>query len=360
MQLKIATVNVDGLRVDSSTGRHTSAVQARVLAERIRAIRADIVTLQGLDGASTLEQFRADDGGLAEAYPFGAAFPSNGDGSAPGALGILSRLPLGPITTWQHARSTDDSAVPLFRRNTIEVHIVDNGVAILVLYIVHMPDAMVDQQPANELADSRGREAAALADIIAARASRRTALAVLGTFGTDPHASELEPLIQAATVPLVDGLAHARELPEYQATPRPASQRWTVRPPGDPSGYGCWNHIWISPNLGRRLIEAGIARRSNPRGDGTRYDPAWVTLDVSGAPNTDQMREHRLPVGSTQRERISSGDRTSRVGRGISRNPGRPRPRAAMGDSGRADLVTPDGGPVAARVARARPTTVSV
>jgi exonuclease III len=80
---------------------------------------------------------------------------------------------------------------------------------------------------------------------------------------------------------LVDGLEDPQETrPPKHDTPMPATRAWTYRhkEPNQPAEYMLFDHIWLSPALAARQIDAWIDRRERHTGDGSDHDPAWVTL----------------------------------------------------------------------------------
>jgi endonuclease/exonuclease/phosphatase family metal-dependent hydrolase len=314
VRIKLATFNVEGLFRGLETRDDRSPSERRTLAERVLAIDADVVGLQGVDDRGALDVFRRlgiAEGGLADAYPFGTALEGNDRRGA--ALGVLSRLPVGAVTTWHHVRSPEDPSQPAFTRDLLEAQIFsDEGHAVLSLYVTHLPDALSDAGAPGDLLARRGAEASMLRDILAQRGMGRRDVVVMGTMGAAPDAVELRPLTLAVEVPLVDGLRSAVESPPFAGSPAPDDERWTVRTPNG-TGYGCWDHIWLSPRLARYLVDAGIGRRLTPDGDATRHDPAWVTLDITRPSGSGPRRRSRVPVTSSQRVRF---ERSGGPGRG--------------------------------------------
>jgi endonuclease/exonuclease/phosphatase family metal-dependent hydrolase len=262
---------------DDLVPRDEAAISA--LARRIAELDADIVCLQAVEHETALAGVNAAIGRLEDMRPFPHLLHcSSGDDRLTG-VAVLSRLPLGPAAVW--ARPSRTAAAQ--RRAPVEVEVLtaDASAIALLLFVVHLSDPFLDVGTPAMLAEHRRVGVQALLELADLRAGRRSAFAVVGTLGADPHAPELSGLREHQRLDLRDGLANARAVPVLDGTPAGA---WTAcrSAAGRPTFLRA-DHIWLSPYLAHRLVDAGVGRRSTLAGDGTDHDPAWVTVQTHGA-----------------------------------------------------------------------------
>jgi len=313
VRLRLATFNVEGLavapagdssgevltstttrvQIEAGTGlmrgaadvegpglRTRSAEERRALARRVRDLDADVLCLQEVEHDGTLRALNAGDegeGGLAGAYGHAAHVGSRDHRL--GGLAILSRLPFGTIASWGHLDRAERPGHPMFPRGVVEVEILhrQGGPTAVHLFVVHLADPLLEGGETTGLRRRRSREAAGVAELVGRRASRRSAVAVVGTFAADPDASELAPISDLAAPRLRNGLSHARPTKSLAGTP---DAPWTVIDQDGRARF--WDHLWLSEHLAERVVDAGVDRREHPDGDGSRHDPAWVTVNASG------------------------------------------------------------------------------
>src|SRR3954471_7335278 len=86
------------------------AAERKLIADRIKRMDLDVLAVQEVEDVDTLRQFVRDDlGGL---YPHVVLL----EGNDPRLIdvGLLSKLPLGGVTSWQHTPDPDDPGKPLF------------------------------------------------------------------------------------------------------------------------------------------------------------------------------------------------------------------------------------------------------
>jgi hypothetical protein len=89
------------------------------IAARIAAMDVDVLAVQEVEDIDTLKEFGRN--ALQGRYPHVALI----EGNDPRLIdvGILSKLPLGAVTSWQHAVDPDDPSGPIFSRDLLEVEI---------------------------------------------------------------------------------------------------------------------------------------------------------------------------------------------------------------------------------------------
>ncbi len=261
------------------------------IARRITdAMNADVLAVQEVEHIGILKHFnQANLGGL---YPHVALIEGNDQRLID--VGILSKLPLGAITSHQTAIHPDDPDRRVFGRDLLEVEILDNnGDKLFKLYNTHLKSHFVpfheDQVEGKARANARRkRQAETIARLIGGRERSDARYVLLGDMNDPPDSEFLEPMLTIDNRPLTNALENATETrppkPETDGQgPGPSSPVWTHR--FNPSGpafpeYHLYDHIWLSNALTPRLAGAHIDRRTQHGGDGSDHDPAWVELDL--------------------------------------------------------------------------------
>lgn len=260
------------------------------IAQRIRAMDLDVLAVQEVEHIEILRGFNRDHlGGL---YPHVVLVEGNDPRMID--VGVLSKLPLGPIVSHQTATHPDAPQDRVFSRDLLAVRVLDaRGDKLLTLYNTHLKSHFV---PAGEDAAEgaaranarRRRQAETIARILGAEERRGAKFVLVGDMNDPPDSPDLAPMRVVDGDALTDGLAAAVETrpakPESRGQgPGPASAAWTHRynPPGAaPPEYALFDHVWLSKALAPRLLSAHIDRRTKHGGDGSDHDPAWVVLDL--------------------------------------------------------------------------------
>jgi endonuclease/exonuclease/phosphatase family metal-dependent hydrolase len=253
------------------------------IAERIRDLDLDILAVQEVEDLDTLRTFVAED--LQNLYPFVSLVEGNDDRLID--VGLLSKLPLGPVTSWKHFIHVDAQSELVFSRDLAQIEVLDprRKKVLFTIFNNHLKSKLVlDTDPPNqhELNDARRRrQAESIAQIVRARLAADAPFIIAGDMNDAPEAATLEPI---RALEVVDGLAEPLETREYPSDPagNPATTRWTHRfePPGQAPHYEMFDQIWLSSPLADRQTGAFIDRRTHPRGNGSDHDPAWVELEL--------------------------------------------------------------------------------
>lgn len=271
------------LQVDSRGALVTAkdpADSARV-AERLLAADVDVWILQEVEHVDALRQFNREH--LGAAYRHAMVI----DGNDPRFIdvGVLSRLPLGGVTSWQRAVHPTDPGRLVFSRDLVEVEVLDErGRRLLTVFGTHLkskyvdwrdPDAAAARAEADAL---RRRQAETATRIIAARTRPDGRYLLCGDMNDTPAA---QPLASFAEHGLVDALEQPTEVGSITTIDPPADPAWTSthKPSGDPRTFDLIDQIWLSPRLAQRLEGSFIGRRTKLH-DGSDHDPAWVRLTV--------------------------------------------------------------------------------
>ena len=289
------TFGTDEIDVRTFFGRLVKAkddADTALIAERIRdVVDADVLAVQEVEHIEILKSFNATHlGGL---YPHVVLIEGNDRRLID--VGLLSKLPIGAITSHQAARHRDDPFQPVFGRDLLEVEILsDDGGLLCKIYNTHMKSHFVPfdqpQEEGRQKADARRRrQAEVTAAIVARRNELTTPFVLLGDMNDPPESEFLSPMLKFAGRGLTNGLENAVETrpPKPETIGQgdgPQSPVWTHRynPPGrdTPPEYHLYDQIWLSPALAPRLESAHIDRRMRHGGDGSDHDPAWVVLDL--------------------------------------------------------------------------------
>ena len=269
-----------------------SAVQTKpdaeraTIAKRIKRINLDILAAQEVEDIDALREFNRDD--LDGLYRHRVLV----EGNDPRLIdvAILSKLPIGGVTSWQHAVHPSDPTRPVFSRDLLEVEILNPAGTrrLFTLFNTHLKSHHVpfnqDQALGARLANERRqRQAETAARIVAARTRPSSRYVITGDLNDPPESPFLAPLLASPALNLVNALTNPIERPPAKAdTPPPPSTAWTHRfkEAGKPAAYELFDQIWLSPALAPKQSAAGIDRRTKHGGDGSDHDPAWIALDL--------------------------------------------------------------------------------
>jgi endonuclease/exonuclease/phosphatase family metal-dependent hydrolase len=253
------------------------------IAARIRKLDLDVLAVQEVEDIDTLRNFVRGD--LSDLYPFITLI----EGNDPRLIdvGMLSKLPLGPVTSWRHVPDPDKPNQPLFSRDLLQVEVMDaarTGVLFTVFNNHLKSHLILDTDPEPVATDvenerRRRRQAEGIRTIIRQRMLSDAPFLVTGDLN-DPIGAEA--LVAVRELGVVDGLADPRETQPYTDPIRnPTTKAWTHRfkESGQDPKFELFDQMWLSPALAARQTDAVIDRRSNAGGDGSDHDPAYVALD---------------------------------------------------------------------------------
>jgi endonuclease/exonuclease/phosphatase family metal-dependent hydrolase len=260
------------------------AADTNRIAERLLAPDVDVWVVQEVENVDVLREFNRDH--LDGAYPHVMVIDGN-DSTRFIDIGILSRRPVGGVTSFQRVFHPDVPTRPIFSRDLVEVEILDTkGRRILTVYGTHLKSKFVDFTVADPVAAAaeaqllRQRQAETITRIIAARTSSRQRYLLCGDMNDTPDSTALAAFQQAG---LVNALESPTEVGTVTTTVAlPANPAWTstFKPSGQPRTFDLIDQIWLSPALTPRLTGAFIGRRRKLARDGTDHDPAWISLEL--------------------------------------------------------------------------------
>ncbi len=261
--------------------------ERKLIADRIKRMNLDVLAVQEVEDIDTLRQFASDDlGGL---YPHVVLIEGN-DRSRLIDVGLLSKLPIGAITSWQQVPDPLNPAEPAFSRDLLQVEILssDRKARLFTVFNNHLkshfvpfnnPDPSAEEKSSNE---RRRRQCEVAAKIIAAQMRPDSRFVVVGDMNDGPDSPFLAPLADDPKLELTFGLSDVQETSPTPCDPPPPSPAWTERykPSGKPAVYTLMDQVWLSPALALKKSGAFIERRSKLGGDGSDHDPSWVTLEL--------------------------------------------------------------------------------
>lgn len=257
-----------------------------LIARRILEMDVDVLAVQEVEDLPALQHFNRT--WLKGLYPFQALV----EGNDPRLIdvGVLSKLPIGALTSWRFASHPDEPDSPIFSRDLLEVEILEprRRKRLLTLFNTHLKSQYLapHENPitGKQRADlTRRRQAEVTERILLERTRPNSAFVLLGDMNDSPESDCLAPFAQSRGLELVNGLTSARETrPPRRDNPPPASPMWTHRykASGQPARYELFDQVWLSQRLALRQTAAWIGRREKLGGDGSDHDPAWVVLDV--------------------------------------------------------------------------------
>jgi endonuclease/exonuclease/phosphatase family metal-dependent hydrolase len=279
----------DAFKVRSYKGRLVKAKDAAgtaQVAERIRRIDVDVLAVQEAEDIDTLRQFNREHlGGM---YKHVVLV----EGNDPRLIdvGVMSKYPLGAVTSWQRAVHPDTPQELIFGRDLLEVEVLNErgNARLFTLFNTHLKSQFVDfrEDPVagRAAADQRRtRQAQTMARIIKLRTRPDSRYAVVGDMNDAPDSAPLAGFTQDAELGLVNALASPSETRAAKPdSPMPATTAWTHRfkAADAPAHYALFDQVWLSPPLAPRQSGAWIDRRTKHGGDGSDHDPAWVEVEL--------------------------------------------------------------------------------
>lgn len=257
--------------------------RSAIIAERIKRMNIDVLAVQEVEDRDALQEFNKMF--LDGMYSFIGVI----DGNDPRLIdvGIMSKLPIGALTSWQYTTHPDDPNQRIFSRDVLEVEILNPSRTdkLFTLYNNHLKSHFVDfrtdtEEGAKANNKTRKRQAESLAKIIRQQTRPGANFIVTGDMN-DPVSSEfLSPLTKDPELSLVNGLENPTETQTFSEELE--NKAWTHRfkESGKPAHYELFDHIWLSKPLAEKQQQAFIDRRSLLAGDGSDHDPAWVVLNI--------------------------------------------------------------------------------
>ena len=262
------------------------AAERKIIADRVKAINVDVLAVQEVEDIGVLRQFALEDlGGM---YPYQVLVEGNDQRLID--VGLLSRYPIGGVTSWRFAVHPDEPHDYIFSRDLLEVDILEpkRRERLFTVFNTHLKSNYMrwDEDPIKtipRIQARRRRQAESVAAIVAARMRPNSSFIVTGDMNDGAAAESLAAFRAAGWV---NGLAAPKETRPAKGE-RPAAYNashtsWTHRykPNREPPQFELYDQVWLSPSLARKQVDGWIDRRTRHSGDGSDHDPAWVTLSL--------------------------------------------------------------------------------
>jgi hypothetical protein len=259
--------------------------QRLTLAARIKSMDLDVLAVQEVEDIEALNDFNRFH--LGRLYPHVSLIEGNDARFID--VGVLSKLPLGGVTSWQHQVHSGDPSQRVFARDLLQVEVLNQSRSkrLFTLFNNHLTSQFVafGEDPIAAPCGQGGAPASTMRDDCSHRRRRAAsglALSNSGDMNDTPDSEALQPLAKAP-LGLVDALEDPQETrPAKDDTPPPTTKAWTHRfkESGQPASYELFDQFWLSQALQDNLSESWIDRRTKHSGDGSDHDPAWVVLDL--------------------------------------------------------------------------------
>lgn len=258
----------------------------QTIANRIKAMNVDVLAVQEIEDIDILRQFIRED--LEGMYPHEVLV----EGNDPRLIdvGIMSKLPIGAIISWQKEVHPASPNEPVFSRDLLEVEILNmnRSQKLFTLFNNHLKSQFTpfDEDPVEGAAgndERRQQQAETITRIIKARINPNSDYVIVGDMNDAPDAGPLAPLVGDTTLKLVNALTNPTETrPPKADNPPPATSAWTHRfkESGKPAEYELFDQIWLSPSLAPKQTGSFVDRRTKHSGDGSDHDPAWIGLNL--------------------------------------------------------------------------------
>lgn len=265
-----------------------SPEEQEILARRISGMDLDVLAVQEVEDIDTLRFFAS--GSLGGTYPFLSLIEGNDPRLID--LAVLSKFPIGAVTSWQHAVHPEVPGERVFSRDLLEVEILDPRDPdrhLLTVFNNHLKSQFVEHtmDPVEGRIQGdfrRTKQAETIARILTARTRPDGRFVLLGDMNDTPESPTLAALAEPTPqLKLEQALEHPIETrpPKADVPPPPASGSWTHRfkESGKDAQYELFDQIWLSQSLTSRHKSSHIDRRTKHAGDGSDHDPAWVVLE---------------------------------------------------------------------------------
>ena len=264
-----------------------SAEDTDQIAQRIISMNADVLAVQEVEDIDILKDFNRTN--LKGLYPYQVLIEGNDPRFID--IGLLSKLPVGAITSFQTAVHRQNPGERVFSRDLVAAEIMNpNGSTLLfTLFNNHLKSHFGDEDNHGEGTvdnDNRRRQQAEMvSEIVAQRMRLDSKFIILGDMNDPPDAAPLQSLLTIEGQHVFNALANPHETrpPKPEAGGHdPQNPSWTyrIKKPGQPPEHKLFDQIWLSPALAPSFRAAWIDRRTRHGGDGSDHDSAWIEMEV--------------------------------------------------------------------------------
>lgn len=262
------------------------AKERELIASRIRSMDVDVLAIQEVEDIDTLRRFASED--LKSMYAHAILVEGNDPRLID--IGVLSKYPVGAITSWQTAVHQENPGITVFGRDLLQIEILNptRTQKLFTVFNTHLkshfvPYYMDKQEGIRANNERRRQQAECISQIISATMRPDSRYILLGDMNDPVNSDWLKTMRTVEGQKLVNALEDPKETrPPKPDTPSPASTAWTHRykESGLPASYELYDQIWASPALAEKQTGAWIDRRTKHGGDGSDHDPAWIEIEL--------------------------------------------------------------------------------
>ena len=256
------------------------------IATRIKEMNVDVLAVQEVEDIDTIHQFNREY--LDWMYPYIILVEGNDPRLID--IGILSKLPIGGITSWQYAVHPNNPSQTVFGRDLLQVDILNSSRTkkLFTIFNNHLKSHYIDyrKDPITARESNNNRrtlQAEMVAQIVKKETRSNSSYIILGDMNDPPSSTCLKAISADPELNLINALLNPNETrPAKADTSPPSTKSWTHRfkKSNQPATYELYDQIWLSQKLSKKILEAWIDRRKRHSGDGSDHDPAWVSLDL--------------------------------------------------------------------------------
>lgn len=290
MTVRYEFTDAANYRIRTYMGRLVNAKdQAKTaeVAQRIINMDVDVLAVQEVENIDILRDFNRNH--LSNLYSYQILI----EGNDPRLIdvGVLSKLPVGAVTSFQTAVHPDRPDQTVFGRDLLEVEIfnANRTQKLFTLYINHLKSHYGDDDNGGQgKVDNdtrRQQQAEMISDIVGNRMRANSRYIIVGDMNDTPTATPLQPMLTIDNNPLFNALSNpveTRPAKNETSGPNPNTTSWTYRhkESGQPAEHLLYDQIWLSPALAGAFQAATIDRRTKHGGDGSDHDPAWIVINL--------------------------------------------------------------------------------
>lgn len=266
-------------------GKETASTNT--IAARVGAMNVDVLAVQEVEDIDVLRDFNRTY--LNTLYPYQVLIEGNDPRFID--VGVLSRLPIGAVTSHQFAVHPQRPGQRVFSRDLLQVEVLkpDRSGVLFTLFNTHLKSHFGDEDNGGEGKvendKRRTEQAEMIREIVAKQMHSNAKYAVAGDMNDPPDAVPLKPMRTIENNALFNALQNPTETrpakPESDGS-TPSTTAWTHRfkASGQPAEYSLFDQIWLSPALAGSFTRSTIDRRTKHSGDGSDHDPAWIEMNL--------------------------------------------------------------------------------
>ena len=225
----------DNVRVRTFLGKLVKAKDpddTEEIAERILQMDLDVLAVQEVENIGILKEFNKEQ--LGRLYPHQVLIEGNDNRFID--VGLLSKLPLGAVASFQTAVEKDPPHRRVFSRDLLSIEVLNESRSrkLFTLYNTHLKSHFGDDDPGGKAKNDarRRRQAEAISEIVAQRMRTNSRYVITGDMNDPPDAEPLAALRTIEGNQMIDALANPQETRPAKAESSghdPTRPAWTHR-----------------------------------------------------------------------------------------------------------------------------------